>query len=178
MKNTLDNTLLLVTVFPECISVHMDMQTAGVGHVRPIAEPHCFMKYIFPIHIVYVVSKRHRMGHDLEAVIEAAVRLDVNVLTAGICLRFDTAGIFLIFAAEIDFEFNTEKSRTLAIKHRLRLIAVLLDFGVQTVITVCAVRQIVVPKHVAVVQNAPAPFAATIVVIEAAGAKCGAVIAD
>ena len=124
-QNAFDHFLLLFVGFSECVAIHMHMKSACIGHVRLIAQPNRFVQHILPVHIVHMVSKRHRVSDDLKAVIKAAVRFDIDIFAAGIRLRFDAACIVFILTAEINFKLDTKETGALSIEDRLRFETVL-----------------------------------------------------
>jgi hypothetical protein len=116
------------------------------------------------------------VAYYLEAVVNTAVALDVDMLMTGICNFFELACIIIILAAAVYFQLNSKIAFTVTVEHRFRLVAVLLDLIIKVIVTTVAIRIIASPVDVVVVDDSVAAFAAVIVVVVAGLAKCGIIV--
>ena len=57
----------------------MNMQPTGVCHVAAIPQGNCPPAELRPRHVVQMIVQAHRMRHDLKAIAEGTIMLDVNM---------------------------------------------------------------------------------------------------
>ena len=74
-----DNIFLFCLVIPKGIPVDVNVQTASRCLVGTVAHGDCLPKDFFPVHGFRVVLQGHGVTYDLKAILQAAVRLDVDV---------------------------------------------------------------------------------------------------
>ena len=160
-----DDFFLLSLIVTKSVPVDMNMQTAGTCLVRAVAHFYRFMQESLPVHVMLMIVKRHWVRNDLEAVVNTAIGLDVDMLMACICYFFEFACIVIVLTAAVYFKFNTEIAVAIAMEHRIRLVAVLLDLIIKVIVTTVAIRIIASPVDVVVMDNSVAALTAVIVVI-------------
>ena len=118
------------------------------------------------------------MGNDLKAVLQAAVRLDVNVFLVHIGDAFETGSVIVVLAAFIHFQFYAEVSFSVSVKDRCGFVAVLLDLVLKLVKASFTVGQVAVPADNAFRNDLPAGFAAVVVGIKTVLAEAGIFIGN
>ena len=175
-KNLADDLFLLRLIVTKSVPVDMDMQTAGTRLVGAVAHFYRFMKNHFPVHVMLMIVKCHWVRNDLEAVVNTAVRLYVDMLMTDICNFFELACIIIVLTSAVYFQLNSKIALTITIENRLRLIAVLLDLVIEVIIAAVAIRIIASPVNVVVVDDSVAALTAMIIVIIAGFAKCGIIV--
>ena len=79
------------------------MQTAGACLVGAVAHFYRFMKNRFPVHVMLMIVKCHWVRNDLNAVVNTAVALDVDVVMTGISNFFQFASIIIVLTAAVHF---------------------------------------------------------------------------
>ena len=119
------------------------------------------------------------MCNELQAFIQTAVRLDVQVFCILVCNIKQFLCIAVHRAAVIDFEFHAEMAQTLAVKNKVGRIAVFVDDLAVFVPAGHAVRVVVaVPVCAVAVDNPAAVIAAHIIFIKAMIAERVRIILD
>jgi len=97
-----------------------------------------------------MVFKRHRVRDELQTIVQAAVRLDVQVLRVRIGDIQQLLGVIAVCATVINFELNAEMAQTFAMKNKVGRVAVFVDdlavfapagraVSVVVIVPVCAV---------------------------------------
>ena len=74
-----DDFFLLSLIVTKSVPVDMNMQTAGTCLVRAVAHFYRFMQESLPVHVMLMIVKRHWVRNDLEAVVNTAIGLDVDM---------------------------------------------------------------------------------------------------
>ena len=113
-QNAFDHFLLLFVGFSECISVHMDVQTAGVCHMGTIAHVNSLLKDIVPVHLIQMIVKSHRVRDDFKTVIETAVALAVDMFAANVRLLLDSGCALIVFSCPLSalvYDMNDTKKK-------------------------------------------------------------------
>ena len=144
------------------------MQSAGSCRVAEITHALRFTQHLRPRHFVQMILERHWMGNKLQAFIQAAVRLDVQIFGILVCNIKQLLRVAVDRAAVIDFELHAEMTQAFAVEYKVGRIAVFMDdlavlipaghaVGVVVTVPICAVA----------VNNAAAIIAAHVILIEA-----------
>jgi len=118
------------------------------------------------------------MRDDLKTVLQAAIRLDVNVFLMNVSNAFETGGVIVVLAAFIHFQFYAEVSFSLTIENGCGFVAVFLDLILKLVEASFAVGQVAVPADDAFRNDLSAGFAAVVVGIKTVLAEAGVFIGD
>ena len=105
----------------------MYVQTTGPGGVAEVVELLRFTKYRRPRHFVQMVFQCHRMRYELQAFIQAAVRLDVQVFGVGVRDVKKLLRIAVNRTAVIDFKLNAEMPQALAMEHEVGRVAIFVN---------------------------------------------------
>ena len=119
---------------------------------RMAEVPHAlrFTQHLRPRHFVQMVFERHRMSDKLQAFIQAAVRLDVQVFGVGVRDVKELLRIAVDRAAVVNFELYAKMTQAFAVENKVWCVAVFVDdlavlipaghaVGVVVIIPVCAV---------------------------------------
>ena len=80
-----------------------------------------------PRHFVQMVFQCHRMRYELQAFIQAAVRLDVQVFGVGVRDVKKLLRIAVNRTAVIDFKLNAEMPQALAMEHEVGRVAIFVN---------------------------------------------------
>ena len=119
------------------------------------------------------------MGNKLQAFIQAAVRLDVEIF--GVLVR-DFEQLLRVAVnrtAVVDFKLNAEMPQALAMEHEVGRVAVFVNDIVMLVPAGCAVDVVVIiPIRAVTVDNTAAIITAHVIFIKAVIAECVRVILD
>jgi len=105
----------------------MNMDTAGVGLMAPIAHLHSFGHELLPGHFVPVEVKRHGMGDDLKSIIETSVMLAVGQRLFCIGDIEQSSGVAGQLTGTVDLQFDTHITRAVSIEDRIRFEVVTAD---------------------------------------------------
>ena len=87
----------------------------------------CLVEHCRPWHFMQVVVQRHGMGHELQTVVQTAVRLDVQIDRSFVCDLQQTVGIRTALAAVVNLKLHTELAQALAVENQFRHIVVFVD---------------------------------------------------
>ena len=79
------------------------MQAASSGGMAEIAHAPGFAEDFCPRHFVQVIFERHRVGNELQAFIQTAVRLYVQIFTVSIGDIQQLLRVAVYCAAVVDF---------------------------------------------------------------------------
>ncbi len=74
-----------------------------------------------------MVFKRHRVRDELQTIVQAAVRLDVQVLRVRIGDIQQLLGVIAVCATVINFELNAEMTQAFSVEYKVGRVAVLMD---------------------------------------------------
>ena len=119
-----------------------------------------------------MVFERHRVCDKLEAFIQTAVRLDVEIFCVFVRDVEQLLCVAVYRAALINFELNTEMPQALAVEHEIGRVAVLVDDFAVLIPAGLAVGVVVtVPLCAVAMNNAVAVLAADAILIKAVVAK-------
>ncbi len=113
-----NRSFLLLVGAAERQTRDMNVQAASSCRMAEITHALCFTEDLFPRHFIQMVLECHGMCDKLEAFIQTAVRLDVEIF--GVLVR-DVEQLLRVAvyrAAVIDFELNAEMTQALAVKTR------------------------------------------------------------
>ena len=177
-QNPADDIFLFCLVVTKGIPVNVNVKTTSTGLMGTIAHGNGFPKEFFPVHFLRVVLQSHGMTYNFKAVLQAAVRLDVDIFLMHVGDAFEAGGIVIVLAAVIYFQFYAEVSLSVSVKDRCGFVAVFLDLVLKFVKASFAVGQVAVPADDAFRNDLPAGFAAVVVGIEAVLAEAGVFIRD
>ena len=119
--------LLLFVGAAEREARDMHMKSAGSGGVAEIAHALRLAQHLRPRHFVQVILERHWMGNKLHAFIQAAVRLDVQVLRVRIGDIQQLLRVIAVGAAVINFELNAEMTQAFSVEYKVGRVAVLMN---------------------------------------------------
>ena len=137
-------------------------RVAQITHATGLAENFC------PWHFVQMVFERHRVCDKLEAFIQTAVRLDVEIFCVFVRDVEQLLCVAVYRAALINFELNTEMPQALAVEHEIGRVAVLVDDFAVLIPAGLAVGVVVtVPLCAVAMNNAVAVLAADAILIKA-----------
>ena len=146
---------------------------AEIAHALRLA------KNLRPRHFIQMVLECHRVCDKLEAFIQTAVRLDVEIFGVGVRDVEQLLRIAVDCTAVINFELNAEMTQTLAMKNKVWRVAVFVNNLAVLIPAGCAVGVVViVPIGAVTVNNAVAVLAADVILIKAVVAKRVRVILD
>ena len=158
---------------------NMYVKSAGSGRVAEVPHALRLAKHFRPRHFVQMVLECHRMGNKLEAFIQAAVRLDVQVFGILVCNIKQFLRIAVNRTAVIDFKLNAEMTQAFAVEYKVGRIAVFVDDLAVLVPAGRAVGVVViVPVRAVTVDNTPAVITADVILIKAVVAKRVRLILD
>ena len=118
--------LLLIST-AECQARDVYMKSAGSCRMTEIAHALRFAEDFRPRHFVQMVFERHRMSDKLQAFIQAAVRLDVQVFGVGVRDVKELLRVAVYRATVIDFKLYAEMTQTLAMKNKVWRVAVFVN---------------------------------------------------
>ena len=118
------------------------------------------------------------MRDDLKTVLQAAIRLDVNVFLMHIGDAFEAGGVVVVLAAFIHFQFHAKVSLSVSVENGCGLVTVFLDLVFKLVEASFAVGQVAVPADEAFRNDLPAGFAAVVVGIKTVLAEAGIFIGN
>ncbi len=119
------------------------------------------------------------MRDKLEALIQAAVRLDVEIFGVGVRDVKQLLRVAVYRAAVVDFELNAEMPQAFAVEYKVGRVAVFVDDLAVFVPAGRAVSVVVtVPVRAVAVNNAATVIAADVILIKAVVAKRVRVILD
>ena len=157
----------------------MYVKPAGSGGMAQIPHALSFTENFRPWHFVQVIFERHRVCNELQAFIQTAVRLDVEIFGILVGDVEQLLRIAVHRAAVIDFEFHAEMTQTLAMEHEIRRVAVFVDDLAVLIPAGCAVGVvIIVPIGAVAVNNAVAVLTADVILIKAVIAECVGIVLD
>ena len=131
--------------------------------------PHAlrFTQHLRPRHFVQMVFERHWMGNKLQAFIQTAVRLDVEIFCVLVRDVKQLLRVAVNRTAVVDFKLNAEMPQALAMEHEVGRVAVFVDDLAVLIPAGCAVGVVViVPIGAVAVNNAVAVLAADVILIE------------
>ena len=121
------------------------METAGPGLVTGIAQRNGFPEDSRPGHFAEVVVQGHRVGHQLHAVIQGSVMLDVEVLqTVAVGDGQQLTCIVRVLTGTVDLQFHTEVSGAAAPEQGLGLVIVVLNGPVTGLIVAVVAEGLVI----------------------------------
>ena len=119
------------------------------------------------------------MGNKLQAFIQAAVRLDVEIFCVLVRDVKQLLRVAVNRTAVVDFKFDTEMPQALAMEHEVGRVAVFVNDIVMLVPAGCAVGVVVIiPIRAVTMNNTVAVLAADVILIKAVVAKRVRVILD
>ncbi|ERJ96189.1 hypothetical protein RUMCAL_01444 [Ruminococcus callidus ATCC 27760] len=118
------------------------------------------------------------MTYNFKAILQAAVRLNVDIFLMHIGDAFESCGVVVVLAAFIHFQFYAKVSLSVSVENGCGLVAVLLDLVLKFVKASFAVGQVAVPADDAFRNDLPVGFASIVVGIKAVLAKAGVFIGD
>ena len=148
------------------------MKAASPGRVAQITHATGLAENFCPWHFVQMVFERHRVCDKLEAFIQTAVRLDVEIFCVFVRDVEQLLCVAVYRAALINFELNTEMPQALAVEHEIGRVAVLVDDFAVLIPAGLAVGVVVtVPLCAVAMNNAVAVLAADAILIKAVVAK-------
>ena len=157
----------------------MNVQSAGscrmaeIIHATGLAENFC------PWHFVQVIFERHRVCNELQAFIQTAVRLDVEIFCVGVRDVEQLLRVAVDRAAVVDFKLNAEMPQALAMKNKVWRVAVFVNNLAVLIPAGRAVGVVVIiPIRAVTMNNAVAVFAADVVFIKAVVAECVGIVLD
>ena len=113
------------------------------------------------------------MTYNFKAILQAAVRLNVDIFLMHIGDAFESCGVVVILAAVIHFQFHAKVSFSFSVKDRCGFVTVFLDLVLKLIKTSFAVGQVAVPADDAFRNDLPSGFASIVVGIEALLAEAG-----
>ena len=115
------------------------MKSAGSCRMTEIAHALRFAEDFRPRHFVQMVFERHRMSDKLQAFIQAAVRLDVQVFGVGVRDVKELLRVAVYRATVIDFKLYAEMTQTFAVENKVRRVTVLVNNVTMLIPAGCAV---------------------------------------
>ena len=118
------------------------------------------------------------MTYNFKAILQAAVRLNVDIFLMHIGDAFESCGVVVILAAVIHFQFHAKVSFSFSVKDRCGFVTVFLDLVLKLIKTSFAVGQVAVPADNVFRNDLPAGFAAVVVGIKTVLAEAGVFIGN
>ena len=82
-----------------------------------------------------MIFKRHRVGDELKAIVQTAVRLNVQIFCVRVGNIQQLLGVIAVCAAAVNFELNAEMTQTFAVENKVWCVAVFVDDLVVLVLT-------------------------------------------
>ena len=132
----------------------------------------CLAENFRPRHFIQVIFERHQVCDKLEAFIQTAVRLDVEIFCVLVRDVEQLLRVAVYRATVIDFELNTKVPQALAVEHEIGRVAVLVNDVAMLIPAGCAVGVVIsVPVHAVTPQNAVAICTTDVIRIKAAFAE-------
>ena len=114
-----------------------------------------------------MVFKRHRVRDELQTIVQAAVRLDVQVLRVRIGDIQQLLGVIAVCATVINFELNAEMTQAFSVEYKVGRVAVLMDNVTVLIPAGRAISVVVtVPVRAVTPQNAVAICTTDVILIE------------
>ena len=145
----------------------MHVQSASPGGVAEVVEFLRFTKHRRPRHFVQMVFKRHRVRDELQTIVQAAVRLDVQVLRVRISDIQQLLGVIAVCAAAVDLKLNAEMTQAFSVEYKVGRVAVFVNNLAVLVPVGRAVSVVVIVPVCAVTpQNAVAICTTDVILIE------------
>ena len=127
-----------------------------------------FTQHLCPRHFSQMVLERHRVGDEFQPFIQTAVCLDVEIFSVLVRDVEQLLRVAVYCAAVIDFELNTKVPQALAMKHKIRRVAVFVN---DIVVLIPARRTVgivvIVPIGAIAMNNAATVLAADVILIKA-----------
>ena len=103
------------------------MKSTSPGRVAQITHATGLAKNFCPWHFVQMVFERHRVCDKLEAFIQTAVRLDVEIFCVFVRDVEQLLRVAVDRAAVIDFELNAEMTQALSVENKVWRVTVLVN---------------------------------------------------
>jgi len=155
------------------------MQATGPGGVAEVVHALRFTQHLRPRHFIQMVCKCHWVCYEFQAIVQAAVRLDVQIFRVRIGDIQQLFSVVTVGAAVIDFELHAEMPQALAMKHKIRCVIVLVHNVTMLIPAGCAVGVVVIiPIRAVAVNNPAAVITADVVFIKAVVAECVGIVLD
>ena len=113
------------------------------------------------------------MRDQLQPVVQAAVRFDIEVVRFPVGHPEQPAGIIVFTSALIDLQFHAEPAQALAVEHQLGHVIIFVDHGIGKASAVALLAQlfIIIAIHQFVVEQGVALFTSGIIPVIAAPAQ-------
>ena len=108
-------------------TVDVNMEPTGARLVARIAQLFCFFHDPLPRHAAQVEIESHRVGDDLEPIVEAAVVLAVGQRMFSIGDVQDLGSVVTIFTGTVDLKLNAEEAVAVAIENGSRFVVIIVD---------------------------------------------------
>ena len=157
----------------------VNMKAASSCRVAEITHALRLTKDFRPRHFVQMVLERHWMGNKLQAFIQAAVRLDVQVFGVGVRDVKELLRIAVDCTAVVDFKLYAEMTQTFSVEHKVGRVAVFVNNLTVLIPAGYAIGVVViVPVRAVTVDNTPAVITANIIFVKAMLAERVRVIPD
>ena len=179
VEQTRNRSLLLFVGAAKGQARNMYVKSAGSGRVAEIAHALRLAKDFRPRHFSQMVFQRHGMRYEFKALIQTAVRLDVEIFCVLVRDVKQLLRVAVNRTAVVDFKLNAEMPQALAMEHEVGRVAIFVNDIVMLVPAGCAVGVVVIiPIRAVTMNNTVAVLTADVVFIKAVVAKRVRVILD
>ena len=172
VKQADNRGLLLFIGTAECQTRNVNVKSASACRMTEIPHALRFAKDFRPRHFVQMVFQRHRMRYKLQAFIQAAVCLDVQVFSVLVRDVEQLLRVAVNRTAVVDFKLNAEMPQALAVEYKVGRVIVLVNNVTMLVSAGRAVGVVVIiPIGAVAVNDAVAVLTADVILIKAVVAK-------
>ena len=114
-----------------------------------------------------MICERHRVCDEFQAIVQAAVRLNVQIFRVRIGDIQQLFGVVAVGAAVVDFELNAEMTQAFSVEYKVGRVAVLMDNVTVLIPAGRAISVVVtVPVRAVTPQNAVAICTTDVILIE------------
>lgn len=128
VQDSCNDFVLFTFCIAECVTVDVDVQTAGTALMGGVAEAGRFLKNRLPRHFVLMEHRGHRMSDDFDAVFERTVVLAVDVFQTVLMCGFDNPfSIGITLSCTVDLQFHTKETVAGAVEDGFGFIVVVVD---------------------------------------------------
>ena len=154
VENPGDGSLLTLFILPEPGAVDVDVQAAGGSLMGAVFEVDGLIHDLAPRDGGNVIVQRHRVGDNLETVIERTVVFAIDVLSAAIG---DIHQLFcdgIVFARTVDLQLDAEVTAAVAVEDGRGLVVIFVNCAAaELVVAVAAVGKFLIVVGVEVVRG-------------------------
>ena len=115
------------------------MQAVSASRVAEVPMLCALPEDFRPRHFVQTVCKRHWVRDKFQTIVQAAVRLDVQIFRVSIGDIQQLLGVIAVCTAVVDFQFYAEMPQAFAVENEVGHIVILVNRALVIVLTALAV---------------------------------------